>query len=236
MDYMELPPFAKNPVRGVFVRVSGTFRGMQGMAGNSKRYQFDPDRVAFYEAVGWQAYYDHAWLRMLWLILNLCQTQFRIPFPISVLASYYIVRASAGWVAVDHNRAKILALHEKFYALARKYSGLLLDPLKVAELEEQYWDVHRRLSGKPEKTEFINTMIELHSAIFGITPEQARESAELRVEANNVDDTITSKQSTNPAQDWQKLEALLRQCYRSIERYLEETRPITLSTAEATRP
>lgn len=202
----------------------------------ARHYQFDPDRVAHYEAAGWKAYYDHNWLRLLWLILNLCQRQFRIPFPVSIVAAYCIVRASAGWVNVDHDRAQILALHEKFYTMARKYSGLQFDPLRVAELEEAYWDVHRRLSGKPDKTEFIDTMVALHSAIFGITPEQARESAELRVEANNVVDTITSKQSTNPAQDWRKLEVLLRQCYSSIGRYLQQMHPLSTSTAEVTRP
>jgi len=220
---------------GLFV--AGSVLHVGGTRGMAKRYQFDPDRVAHYEAAGWHAYYDHNWLRMLWLLLNLCQGQFRIRFPVSLLAAYYIVRASAGWVAVDHDRKAILALHEKFYQIARRYSGLTFDPLQVAELEERYWDIHRRLSGKPDKTEFVDTMIALHSATFGITPEQARESAELRVEANNIVDTITSKQSTHPAQDWEKLEALLRQCYRSIGDHLKQRYPSPeLPTAEANHP
>jgi hypothetical protein len=189
----------------------------------SKTFKFDPERVAQFEAAGWRAYYDHNWPRMLYLLLALCQEQFRIPFPVSLLAAYYIVRASAGWVAVDHDAKPILALHEKFYRIAGRYSGLKFDPRKVAALEEQYWDVHRRLSGKPDKTEFINTMIDLHSATFGITPAQARESAELRVLANNTVDLITSKTSTDPEADWQKLEEYLRQCYRSIEQELVNT-------------
>ena len=58
-------------------------------------FQFDPDRVAYYEAAGWRAYYDRAWLRLMRLIVGLCQEQFRIPFPVSLLAGYYTVRASA---------------------------------------------------------------------------------------------------------------------------------------------
>jgi hypothetical protein len=64
-------------------------------------------------------------------------------------------------------------------------------------------------------------MTQLHSAIFGITPEQARESAELRVLANNTVDLITSKTSVDPEADWEKLEDYLRQCYRSIAQALE---------------
>jgi len=196
-----------------------------------KTFQFDPDHVAHAEASGWRAYYDHNWFKMLWLIVSLCQEQFHIPFPLSILASYYIVRASAGWVAVDHDAQAILALHEKFYRIAQRWSGLHFDPVKVARLEEQYWDVHRRLSGKPDKMEFVQTMIDLHSAAFGITPEQARDSAQLRVEANNVVDLITSKTSTNPQADWIKLEELLRQCYRSIQREINQP---TTAKAEPT--
>jgi hypothetical protein len=138
----------------------------------------------------------------------------------SLLAAYYITRASAAWVAVDHDERKIRDLHEKYYRLAKKYSGLEFDPAQVAVLEEKYWDVHRRLSGQADKTEFIETMIGLHSVTFGISREQARESAELRVLANNTVDLITSKTSTDPEADWAKLEDYLRQCYRSIQREL----------------
>lgn len=61
-------------------------------------------------------------------------------------------------------------------------------------------------------------MVALHSAIFGITSEQARESAELRVAANTTVDRITSKISTDVDADWAALEEQLRQCYRSIQR------------------
>jgi hypothetical protein len=63
-------------------------------------------------------------------------------------------------------------------------------------------------------------MVQLHSTTFGIAPEQARESAELRVLANNTVDKITGKTSTDVEGDWRQLEEYLRQCYRSIDRAL----------------
>ena len=137
-----------------------------------------------------------------------------------MLAAYYTTRASAAWAPVDHDVQKVQTYLHKFYSVARRYSGLQFDVERVAALELQYFDVHRRLSvaGQEDKSEFIQTMAELHSAIFGITPEQARESAELRVRASNTVDLITSKTSTNPASDWAKLEEYLRQCYASIVR------------------
>jgi hypothetical protein len=182
------------------------------------RFEFDPDQVAYYEAHGWRAYYDHDWFKLLRLIVGLCQAQFRIPFPVSLLAAYYVTRAAAAWAPVDHDMAKAQKFYERFYRLAKRYSGLQYDPARVGALELQYNEVHRRLSGKPDKTEFIQTMIDLHSAVFGITPDQARDSAELRVQANNTVDLITSHTSTDPEADWRKLEGLLQECYRSVQR------------------
>jgi hypothetical protein len=184
-------------------------------------FQQNPDRVAHFEATGWRAYYDRQWIKLLRLVVGLCQEQFHIPFPVSLLAAYYVTRASMAWVPLDHNEHVVQQYYEKFYRLARRYSGLQFDPGRVAALELQYNDVHRRLSGQSNKAEFIETMTQLHSAIFGISPAQARESAELRVLANNTVDLITSKTSTDPEADWAKLEDYLRQCYRSIQREVE---------------
>jgi hypothetical protein len=199
----------------LFIRISRRFAAMPQKVLNN------PDRVAYFEAAGWRAYYDRHWFRLLGLLISLCQEQFRIPFPVSLLAAYDVVRASVAWVPIDHDAAKVQHFYEQFYRLARRYSGLTFDPARVGALELEYNDVHRRLSGQSDKTEFINTMIALHSALFDLTPDQARESAELRVLANNTVDLITSKTSTDPEADWVKLEGYLRDAYRSIGRALE---------------
>lgn len=185
-----------------------------------QHFDFNPDQVAHYEVEGWKAYYDHAWFKLLNLVVNLVQAQFHIPFPVSLLAAYHVTRASAAWVPKDHDLEVVRAYNEKFYRLARQYSGLTFDPVRVAALETKYWDVHRRLVGNADKTEFIDAMIDLHSAIFGISRELAHESAEQRVLANNVLDTITGRTSPDPAGDWLRCEEHLRLCYRSIQRAL----------------
>jgi hypothetical protein len=180
-------------------------------------FQINPDRVAYFEAAGWRAYYDHKWLEILRLIVGLCHEQFRIPFPMSLLAGYYTTRASAAWVPVNHDEQKVLRYLEKFYQVARRYSGLKFDPSRVADLELHYFEVHRRLAGNPENEEFLQTLIDLHSAIFGLSSEQAKESAEWRLLAATTVDLITSHTSTDVEGDWDKLEEYLRRCYRSIQ-------------------
>lgn len=190
----------------------------------SASYRLKPARVAHFEANGWRAYYEHNWLKVLRLIVRLCQEQFHIPFPQSLLAGYYTTRASIAWAPIDHNVQDVLTYLRKFYRIARRYSRLHFDVERVATLELQYFVVHRALSGKEDKTELIQTMADLHSAIFGITPAQALASAELRVLAMNIVDLITSKTSLDPASDWVKLEEYLRQCYASIEQERAATR------------
>ena len=185
-----------------------------------KTLRLNPERLAYVEANGWRAYYERNWFKVMRLIVALCQEQFHIPFPMSLLAAYYTMRASAAWVPEDHDIEKVRRYLEKFYRIACRYAGLQFDVERVASLELQYFDVHRRLAGKEDKSEFIQTMTDLHCAIFGLTPQQARESAELRVKANDTVDLITSKASTNVARDWAKLEEYLRQCYTSIQREL----------------
>jgi len=187
----------------------------------AKAFEFNADKVAYVEAAGWRAYYDRKWLKMLYLIMKLCQEEFHIPFPMSLLAAYYTIYASIAWVPVNHDEKKVLRLLEKFYKVARRYSGLTFDPIRVAALEFQYFDVHRRLVGLSDKREFIETLANLHSALFGLSIEQVRESAELRAKAADKVDRITGKTSTDVEGDWVTLEEDLRQCYRSIQRELK---------------
>jgi hypothetical protein len=190
------------------------------MKARKQAFDFDPNRVAYFETEGWRAYYDRAWPRLLRLIVSLSQEQFHIPFPRSLVAAYYIVRASVAWVPLEHDERLVRAYYTKFYGVARRFSGLHFDPERAGALELRYNDDHRRLIGNSDKGAFIQTMIELHCELFGLSAADARASAELRVEACNTVDLITSKQSVHEPADWARILDLLRQCYRSVHQAL----------------
>jgi hypothetical protein len=180
----------------------------------------DPDRVAYFEAAGWRAYYDRKWVRLLRLLVGLCQEQFGIPFPRSLQAAYLATRGSMAWVPIDHDEAKAVRYFTKFYALARRYSGLCYDPARAAQLELRYYDVHRQLVDETDKTPLVEAFVDLHCELFGLSREQARASAEWRTAANNTVDLITGKRSTDVEEDWARIEDYLRRCYRSIQEQL----------------
>ncbi len=182
-----------------------------------RAYQpFDPDRVAYFETEGWRAYYDRKWPRLLRLLVTMSHEQFGIPWPQAVAAAYYVTRASAAWVPLDHDEAKVLRYYEAFYRLARRYSGLSFDPKRVAKLELKYNDDHRRLVDAEDKTELLQTLVDLHAALFGLSAEQVAESAAHRLAALTAVDRITRKRSTDVAADWREVYEELQRCYRSI--------------------
>jgi hypothetical protein len=155
------------------------------------------------------------------LLVSLCQEQFGIPFPRSLLAAYYVTRGSMAWVPIDHDDARVIVYFTKFYRLAGRYSGLHYDPVRAARLELRYYDIHRRLVEQDDKTKLVRAFVDLHCELFGLTSEQARESAEWRTEANNTVDLITGKKSTDVNGDWARIEEYLRRCYRSIQTQLD---------------
>jgi hypothetical protein len=176
----------------------------------------DPGRVAYFEAAGWRAYYEHRWLKVLVLLIRMCQEQFQIVFPWSLLAAYYATRAAIAWVPTEHDECKVLRYYTRFYRLARRYSGRPFDPEQVAALELRYNDDHRRLVLQEDKGPLIATMVALHSALFYRPGDEVRESAEWRVKAMNRCDAIVHGQSTDIDGDWRLVEEDLRRCYASV--------------------
>lgn len=180
---------------------------------------FDPDRVARLEAEGWRSYYDRDYPRIFWLMTQLTREQFHVPLPLAALAAARIAIAMRAFIPRDHDMAVVRTKIESYYAIVRRYSSFAKDLRRVSELEADYWDVHRRFIGDPDKREFTETMVALHAAVFGLSPERMRESAELRVEANNTVDRITAG-SPKADSEWVLLQQQLSACYRSIAREL----------------
>ncbi len=179
-------------------------------------FRFDADQVAHFETVGWRANYARNWPYMLYVVVRLLQAQFRMNLWQSLRGAYYITRASIAWVPIDHDLDLVRAYLVKFYIVAQRASRLPFDPARVANLELQYWIVHREWSGKPDKTALIQSLAELHAGIFGTSVEAMRPSAENRAAAATTVDLITSKQSKDVEADYRLIEQYLRTAYRQI--------------------
>lgn len=179
---------------------------------------FDPDLVAHAETAGWRAYYDRRWPTMLRLMMQLSREQFHMPLLASLVAAYYTVQAGRHWIPGRAEREKTRYFLTRFYRQASTHSGLRFDPSQAGAAELAYWDIARRIKQGASRQEYVETMRMLHSIVFDITPKQAGESAELRVQANELVNEITAGIAQAPERNWTELEQRLRQCYRSIQR------------------
>lgn len=186
---------------------------------------FDPDRVAYFEKAGWEAYYDRRWLRALRLMVQLNREQFAMSMLAAILAAVDIVRASIAFAPVDNDVPAATGHLQRFYDKARHSLGLAADARTLATLEIDYWVVHRRLALERKQAPshdggivpMVESLTSLHAALFTAPPEAIRRSAELRAEAAVAVDRITGGYSTDVTNDWRKVEESLREAYRSLQ-------------------
>lgn len=183
---------------------------------------FRPDRVAYYEAAGWRAYYDHRWVRAFWLMVRLNREEFQMPALAAVAAALDIVRASLAFAPAENDVPKAAEFVRRYYEKARRSAGLQADAQTLSDLEMRYWVAHRELAleriQQPDKDNLgamVEALTDLHSALFEISPQAARRSAELRALAAKTVDRITGRYSTDVMGDWQQVEAYLQQAYRA---------------------
>ena len=180
---------------------------------------FDPERLAYLEVAGWRAYYDKAWPRMLRLLVQLTHEQFSLTWPRAVQGAYCVLRASIAWKPIDHDLRVVRRYLRKFYTLAYRHGRPLgFDPKDVADKELRYWIVSRKYSSTPwrEDSPLINTMTDLHAALFNITPDAARPSGWGRARSLHVVGSISSGRSTDLERDWELAERYLREGYQSL--------------------
>jgi hypothetical protein len=183
---------------------------------------FDGAKLAFLEVAGLRAYYDRRWLDCFRLILQINRQQFALSVFRAMQNAYYFTKASLVWAPVDHKAEVTHNYIRKFYRVAKRYGnhgkGMPFDAEKVSDIEFEYWILHRERGNNPDNDPepYIRCLANLHSAIFGITTDQARYSGEKRAEGTDAIDRVTGKRSTDIEGDWRKAEAALSEAYRSI--------------------
>lgn len=184
---------------------------------------FNPYQVAYYEKSGWEAYYDRDWLRAFRLMVALNREEFHMPLLTAIAASLDIVRASIAFAPMDNDVPKAIAHLQSYFAKVKRMVHIQSDAGTLARLEMNYWVVHRELAIeriRQHDLDNIGPMIEsltkLHAALFGISHETARRSAELRALAAKSVDRITGRYSDSVEKDWQEVESYLQQAYCAV--------------------
>ncbi len=186
---------------------------------------FDPDKVAHFEKAGWEAYYARQWCKAFGLMVQLNREQFRMRVLIALAAAVDIVRASMAFAPLENNDVPAAREHiRRYYDKARRSVGIAADAQTLADLEMDYWVVHRRLAleRKVDHTldnagPMVDSFERLHAALFKAPAAALRRSAQQRALAAVAVDRITGGYSKDIAADWREAEKHLQEAYRAVK-------------------
>ena len=114
---------------------------------------FDPVRLADLEYRAWVGYYLRRWPQVLRASIGLVRVGFGMDWYRTMHASWLVLRATQLWAPYpDNNPKRALACMRRFYALVRLAHGEPSNPAKAAELEVEWWRVHREIQHEPGST------------------------------------------------------------------------------------
>ena len=148
---------------------------------------FDPRRVGRLECRAWETYYLRKWAAFLMASVGLVRAAFRMSWPKTLLGAWLVLRANRVWAPYPNNDP------DKARVFMRRFYGLFdepdLDPGRAAELEVEWWRVHRehqREEGSGEA--LVLALRDLYAYTYSAQPEDVRLAAALRAEAMDVSD------------------------------------------------
>ena len=115
---------------------------------------FDPVKLADLEYRAWVGYYLRKWPQVLRASIGLVRLGFGMDWSRTLHGAWLVLRASQLWAPYPDNHPKrARACMRRFYALVRLTYGEPSNPAKAAELEIDWWRVHRELQHEPGPTQ-----------------------------------------------------------------------------------
>ena len=158
---------------------------------------FDPHRVGRLECDAWVAYYRREWLRFLRAAVGLTRHTFGLRWPASLYGAWLVLRANVQWAPREDNDpvgAKLTM--QRFYALVKHHYHEPYDPVVAAELEVEWWRIHRHHQrgerGVGEEA-LVNALASLYAYVYGRDQDDVRRAAEQRALAMRWSDRWVSE-------------------------------------------
>jgi hypothetical protein len=193
---------------------------------------FDPDEVARLETAMWRSYYDRRRLPLFGQLVSLLQGQFHLqPLRAVALAGLAARAAAAFQVGAGHDDyRRALPYLERYYAGIRAASELPFDPRRAAQLELEWWIVHREVDDHPPG-DLEAALAELASELYQVPAERLWTHAARRAEAMSIRDRTSRREIGVLDDDWDRIEAVLWVAWKALA---DEVR--TVRDAEAQEP
>jgi hypothetical protein len=153
---------------------------------------FDPRKVGRLECRAWESYYRRRWGPFLAASVGMVRAAFLMSWPRTLAGAWLVLRANQKWAPFPGNDPDAArALMRRFYALLRRSERASFDPARAAELEVEWWRVHREAQhggGSGSSEALVGALRDLYAYTYGADPQDVRLAAALRAEAMDVSD------------------------------------------------
>jgi hypothetical protein len=152
---------------------------------------FDPVRLGRQETDAWAAYYRRDWRTFLTAAVGMVRTGFGTDPVTTVVGAFHVLRANQLWAPYpDNDPDGARASMRRFYALVTRGQGLDLDPVHAAELEVEWWRLHREHQHDSDVSAdaLVQSLVDLYAYVYDAEPEALRPAAQLRVDGMDHSD------------------------------------------------
>jgi hypothetical protein len=153
---------------------------------------FDPRRVGGLESRTWVAYYRRDWPTLLRSAVGLVRHTFALPWPATLRGAWLVMRGNQLWAPADNDPAACRAVMERFYALVlRHHSSEHFDPHVAAQVEVEWWRIHREhqhLGGSERANALVDALGSLYAYVYDVTEEAVHRAAQQRALAMDISD------------------------------------------------
>ena len=148
-------------------------------------------RLGGLETDAWAGYYRHEWAKCLRAFVGMVSVGFAMNRRRTLTGAWYILQANRAWAPYPDNDPNAARDYmQRFYALVNADGGLVLDPVRVSELEVEWWRLHRlhQREDAASTEALVESLVALYSHVYGAEPDAVRPASEHRVEAMNLSD------------------------------------------------
>jgi hypothetical protein len=158
----------------------------------SRLRSFNPIHVGRLEAAVWIAYYRREWASFLALSVWLVRAAFGMDWIRTVYGAWLVLRANQLWAPPEPkgDPAGARRRMRRFYALLRLTHGEPVDPARAAELEVEWWAVHRahQRGEDGDARPLVDALSRLYAFLYGIDEMAFWPAAEQRARAMDISD------------------------------------------------
>jgi len=152
---------------------------------------FDPVALGRAECAAWAAYYRREWVPFLRAAVGMVRAGFGMNRRRTLLGAWYVLRANQLWAPYpDNDPQGARDQMRRFYQLVvdSGYGGF--DPARAAELEVEWWRVHREHqhdTGVSEQ-DLTTALAALYGYVYDLPDVVVWQAAQLRVDAMDASD------------------------------------------------